>query len=196
MFHGRDIWSSPTSSLTVAEEWATDVAASELLEGRRGMTGIFDGNLDSAFLSVMILRAEALPFCLGDDGDAGDGSCAPDVAESIVPDRGDIERPGELVAMDWAEREKEEEAYGARGGAGARYASFAGTGGGRSRLKMLLSFPPAVVIACGIHDGASSSGLESADGRIDRSCSADAANLTFYSSADPAFHPGGPLYLD
>lgn len=94
-----------------------------------------------------MLRAEELPFCLEVDveGELGEGSWTVVLLGSRVADLGDIERTPELAENEVAEREKAEEAYGPSAGAGDRYASFSGTGGGRSRLKRLNLLPVAVI---------------------------------------------------
>lgn len=103
--------------------------------------------MDIAFLRVIMPRPEELPFCFGDnvEGEPGDGSWTVPLLGSRVADRGDIERMAELAETEVAEREKAEEAYGPSVGAGDRYASFSGTGGGRSRLKRLNLLPVAVI---------------------------------------------------
>lgn len=63
MFHGKDILSSPWSSIGSSVDSATEVVASETLDGRLGNEGILVGILAIAALNMDMPRAGEL-FCL------------------------------------------------------------------------------------------------------------------------------------
>ena len=71
MFHGKDILSSPWSSIGPWRDGATAVVASETLDGRLGNGGILVGILAMAFLNVDMPRAGEAPFCFEEEAEDG-----------------------------------------------------------------------------------------------------------------------------
>jgi hypothetical protein len=71
MFHGKDMLSSPWSSIGPWGDCATEVVASETLDGRLGNGGILVGILAIAFLHVDIPRAGEAPFCFEEEAEDG-----------------------------------------------------------------------------------------------------------------------------